>query len=75
MVMPGTLRNTCMCAYWVSKQDLSAPLLVHPQSLGVSCTVLCTGVSGSGTWGNFWWAVPGLCVEGGKAAFPVFHLG
>ena len=59
-VMPGTLRNICMSVSLLdfqagsvsssigtsARQDLSAALLVHPQCLGVSWTVLCTGGSG-----------------------------
>ena len=74
-VMPGTLRNinfVCLSLCRASRQDLSAALLAHPQCLGVSWTVLCTGGSGFGVLGDFWWVVPGLCVEGGKAAFLVF---
>ena len=75
-VMPGTLRNICMSVSLSGfRQDLSAALLAHPQCLGVPWTGLCTGDSGFGALDDFWWAVPGLCVVGGKAAFSVFHLG
>ena len=70
-----TQKHLYICLCRASRQDLSAALLAHPQSLGVSSTVLWSGDSGFGVWGDFWWAVPDLCVEGGKAAFSVFLHG
>ena len=74
-VMPRTLRIFYVCLYQASRQELSAAILARPQCLGVSWTVLCAGGSGSGVRGDFRWVVPGVCVEGGKAAFLFFLLG
>ena len=70
--MPGTLRNVCMSASLSGFQAGSVSSSADRSTM--SWCVLGSSLywwSRLCAWGDFWWAVPGLCVEGGKAALLV----